>query len=63
MHFSIYILIAVISFLFVLACRYMVRRVLGRNSCCGGSCCTGGDSCPVCTARKRQREEERKKKP
>lgn len=54
MHFSIYILIAVISFLFVLACRHTVRRILGKNSCCGGSCCTGGNSCPVCAARKKE---------
>lgn len=63
MHFGVYIIIAVIAFLFVLACRHAVRLVLGKDSCCGGGgSCTGGDSCPCCAARKK-REESRREKP
>ncbi len=54
MHFSIYILIAVISFLFVLACRHTVRRILRRRSCC-----TAGDSCPCARCGKDRKERTR----
>lgn len=47
MSIGVYLVIAAIAILFVLACRHIYKVTFG-----GGSCCGGGDGeCPACEAR------------
>ncbi len=49
MNFAVYLVVAVIAILFVLACRHLYRVTIGGDGCCGGS---GDGDCPACRVRK-----------
>lgn len=50
MNFAVYLVVAVVAILFVLACRHIYHATFGGGGCCG----SGDGECPACRARKMQ---------